>query len=501
MPQTMLPPQDGILSISEGIDGETALQALRHSEAYFRSLVENARDVIHVINEDRTTRYITPSVQTLLGWAPGELVGRSALDIIHPDDAAAALEQIRLARETPGAGRPLTLRARHRDGSWRVFEAIGRNLLDDPAVRGIIVNSRDVTGRRRAEEENLRLAAFARENPDPIFECDAEARVLWANAAGERVVRELGVDAPEWLLPDDHARLVREAAATGSGARGQEARVGGRVFAWAYHPQPALGTVHLFGEEVTERKRVEERLMHDALHDALTGLPNRHLFMERLGECLFRCNQGAGPVRGALPGPRPLQGGERLAGPPRGRRAAGGGRAAAAASVRACDTVARFGGDEFAMLLTSWHGAAEAAVRIADARAAGAWPRRSSLSGYEVFTSASIGIALATFGYDRPEHLLRNADMAMYRAKGSAGAAWRGVRPRDARPGAGPPADGDRPAARAASAASSRCEYQPIVVAGHRRACRAWRRCALASTPSAAGSRRPTSSPPPRRPG
>jgi diguanylate cyclase (GGDEF)-like protein/PAS domain S-box-containing protein len=421
MPDTLLPPQDGLLSISAEVDGEPA-PALQHSEAYFRSLVENARDVIHVINEDRTTRYITPSVKTLLGWTPEELVGRSALDIIHPDDAPAAMEQIRLARDTPGAGRPLTLRVRHRDGSWRVFEAIGRNLLDDPAVRGIIVNSRDVTGRRRAEEENLRLAAFARENPNPIFECDGEARVLWANAAGERVVRELGVSAPEWLLPDDHARLVREAATTGAGVRGQEARVGGRVFAWAYHPQPALGTVHLFGEEVTERKRVEDRLLHDALHDALTGLPNRHMFMERLGECLFRFNQGAGQcavlfldldrfkvVNDSL---GHHVGDELLVAVARRLQA----------SVRACDTVARFGGDEFAILLTELEDASVAtgiATRVANAVAAPV-----NLNGYEVFTSASIGIALATFGYDRPEYLLRNADMAMYRAKGSPGAAW-----------------------------------------------------------------------------
>ncbi|HET7460724.1 MAG TPA: EAL domain-containing protein [Longimicrobium sp.] len=418
----MLPPRDGILSIPEGVDGDTAPQALGHSEAYFRSLVENARDVIHVINEDRTTRYITPSAEWLLGWAPAELVGRCALDLIHPDDVDAALEQIRLARETPGAGRPLTLRVRHRDGGWRVFEAIGRNLLDDPAVRGIIVNSRDVTERRRAEEESLRLAAFARENPNPIFECGRDGRVLWINAAGERLVRELGLPAPEHLLPEHHARLVRDAAA-GTGARGQEGRVGGRVFAWAYHPQPALGTVHLFGEEVTDRKRVEESLLHQAMHDSLTGLPNRHRFMERLGESLFRFNQGAGQcavlfldldrfkvVNDSL---GHHVGDELLVAIAR----------RLVENVRACDTVARFGGDEFAILLTELDDVGDAtgiAARVANAVAAPV-----NLNGYEVFTSASIGIALATFGYDRPEYLMRNADMAMYRAKGSAGEAWK----------------------------------------------------------------------------
>ena len=241
MTDTLLPPQDGVLSIPHVIDGETALLALRHSEAYFRALVENARDVIHVINEDRTTRYITPSVRALLGWEPEELVGECVLDIIHPDDVEAALEQIRLARETPGSGRPINLRARHRDGSWRVFEAIGRNLLDDPRVRGIIVNSRDVTGRVQAEEENLRLAAFARENPNPIFECSADGRVLWTNAAGEKLVAELGADDPASLLPPEHPRLVKEASRSGRRGFGSGPSTTSGIAATARRTGPSIG--------------------------------------------------------------------------------------------------------------------------------------------------------------------------------------------------------------------------------------------------------------------
>jgi diguanylate cyclase (GGDEF)-like protein/PAS domain S-box-containing protein len=410
------------LAIPEAADGETAVEALRRSEAYFRALVENARDVIHVINEDRTTRYITPSVKHLLGWDPGEVAGRSALELVHPDDVEPALEQIRLSRENPGTGRAITVRVRHRDGSWRVFEAVGRNLLDDPRVRGIIVNSRDVTERRRAEEQSLRLAAFARENPNPIFELTPDGAVVWVNAAGQRLVAALGVDGPASVLPDHHAELLRQAVAGGIGARGEEVAVGGRVFAWSYHPQPSLGTVHLFGEEVTERKQVEARLLHEAVHDALTGLPNRHLFMQRLGESLFRFNQGGGQfavlfldldrfkvVNDSL---GHHVGDELLVAVARRLQE----------SVRAGDTVARFGGDEFAILLRDLDDTADAtaiATRVADAVAAPV-----NLSGYEVFTSVSIGIALASNGYERPEYLLRGADMAMYQAKGSGGLAW-----------------------------------------------------------------------------
>ncbi|HEV7586633.1 MAG TPA: EAL domain-containing protein [Longimicrobium sp.] len=404
------------------VDGETAVEALRRSEAYFRALVENARDVIHVINEDRTTRYITPSVKHLLGWDPAEVVGRSALELVHPDDIEPALQQIRLSRAKPGSSRPITLRARHRDGSWRVFEAIGRNLLDDPRVRGIIVNSRDVTERRRAEEQSLRLAAFARENPNPIFELSPDGAVVWVNAAGQRLVAVLGVDGPARVLPEDHAALLRQAVDEGTSIRGREARVGARIFAWSYHPQPSLGTVHLFGEEVTERKQVEERLLHDAVHDALTGLANRHLFMQRLGESLFRFNQGGGQfavlfldldrfkvVNDSL---GHHVGDELLVAVARRLQE----------SVRAGDTVARFGGDEFAILLRELEDTTDAtaiATRVADAVAAPV-----NLSGYEVFTSVSIGIALASNGYERPEYLLRGADMAMYQAKGNAGLAW-----------------------------------------------------------------------------
>ena len=201
------PPLHGytFLSPAEGV------RTLRESDAYFRSLVENARDVIHVINEDGTTRYITPSVKRLLGYAPEELIGRMALDLVHPDDRESAMAALRLDRYAPGAGRGLEFRVGHRDGSWRIFEGVGTNLLDDPTVRGIIVNSRDVTGRKRAEEESARLAAFPRATPSPILECDAAGEVRYANPAAERTLRDLGAESAHRLLPEDHVEHVRRA--------------------------------------------------------------------------------------------------------------------------------------------------------------------------------------------------------------------------------------------------------------------------------------------------
>jgi diguanylate cyclase (GGDEF)-like protein/PAS domain S-box-containing protein len=392
-------------------------RAIRESEAYFRSLVENARDVIHVINADGTTRYITPSVRRLLGWDPEELVGRSALDLVHPDDLPRVMQVLRMDRDVPGTAGGIEFRAPHRDGSWRVFEAIGKNLIDDPVVNGIIVNSRDVTERHQAEQETARLAAFPRQNPYPILECGTSGQVLYLNPAGERMVAELGLGSATALLPDEHGALVHACVRTGEGLRGVEVRVGGRVLAWAYHPQKAVGTVHLFGEDITERKRVQERLLHHAMHDSLTGLPNRNLFLDRLAEVLRRREQGGAGAFAVLfldldrfkvvnDSLGHHVGDELLV------EVAGRLRAAAPAGA----TVARFGGDEFAVLLEGIEGEDEA--RAAAERLALAVAAPLVVGDYELFTTASVGIALEIgTGGERPDTLLRNADMAMYRAK------------------------------------------------------------------------------------
>jgi PAS domain S-box-containing protein len=131
-----------------------AEEALRHSEEYFRALTENVLDVIVVLNRDASVRYKSPSFEQMVGK---DRAGKKPFEFVHPDDIPNATEIFTQLTQNPGATVHTEIRGQHRDGSWHTFEVIGKNLLDDPAVAGIVANFRDVTERKQAEQEVHRL--------------------------------------------------------------------------------------------------------------------------------------------------------------------------------------------------------------------------------------------------------------------------------------------------------------------------------------------------------
>ena len=143
------------------VDIELRNLALRRSERYFRSLIENASDIITILNGDGTVRYESPSLTRVLGYRPEELLRTSIFERVHPDDAARARDRFTHALQSKGVAGSIECRMRHRDGSWRVLEAIVSNLLHDPVVQGLVINARDITERKQAEAELQRAKAAA----------------------------------------------------------------------------------------------------------------------------------------------------------------------------------------------------------------------------------------------------------------------------------------------------------------------------------------------------
>ncbi len=151
---TELGGRPAILGIFRDIrDRLQAAAILRRSEERFGYLIQNLSDVITVVAVDGTMLYHSPSIERVAGYRPADLLGKSILAFIHPEDepaVRAALERLTLK---VGSAAPPEYRFRRKDGTWVWLESVGNNLLNDVAVGGIVVTSRDVTGRRALEEQ------------------------------------------------------------------------------------------------------------------------------------------------------------------------------------------------------------------------------------------------------------------------------------------------------------------------------------------------------------
>jgi two-component system, cell cycle sensor histidine kinase and response regulator CckA len=124
---------------------DAALTQARRSEEYFRAITEQASELLAILDANGMTKYESPSNISVLGYEPDELVGTSPFDLIHPDDLPAARQTFGRVLGSPGIPLRTELRYRHKDGSYRTLAVIAKNLLHDPIIAGIVVNSRDIT--------------------------------------------------------------------------------------------------------------------------------------------------------------------------------------------------------------------------------------------------------------------------------------------------------------------------------------------------------------------
>jgi len=284
-------------------------EALRQSEERFRSLVQNASDVIAILDSDGRIGYASPAAQSVWGQTPDELRGATLVDLVHPDERASADVYLANLLAQPGGTLVNEVRLRHSDGTWRDFEVVATNMLDQPAVEGVVATCRDITQRKAFERELSRLAFT------------------------------------DTLTGLPNRALLRDRL-THALARAERQR----------------GQVAVLFLDLDRFKVVNDSLGHASGDALLVEVANR------INTCL-----------------------------------------------RAGDTAARLGGDEFTVLLediVDEQQAVEVAERIAEALRLPVM-----VEGREVFVSASIGIATNTPRRIGPDGVLRNADLALYRAK------------------------------------------------------------------------------------
>jgi PAS domain S-box-containing protein len=143
----------GLIGFAQDITDEKAAEdALLASEKRFRALIENSSDAISLVGADGTVLYNSPSYCRLMGYPPEDRIGRNTMDLVHPEDRAMIEELFAEIIRKPGRIDLPPLRVRHADGSWRWIEGVGQNLIAEPGIGAIVVNFRDITERRLAEE-------------------------------------------------------------------------------------------------------------------------------------------------------------------------------------------------------------------------------------------------------------------------------------------------------------------------------------------------------------
>jgi diguanylate cyclase (GGDEF)-like protein/PAS domain S-box-containing protein len=410
--------------------------ALRESELRYRTLIERMREGLAQVDNDGVLQYVNDRFCEIVGYSRDELVGIQAEQLLIATDEDRALMVSKLEQRKGGLSDRYEVRVRRKDGRIIWLEIGGAPVFDAAGnVVGSIGVHNDVTERRSADEavreSEARYRLMADNSTDLISRINREGVLLYASPAIKSL---LGYEPWEVighpvfdLIENADGELVRTATesltATGPltfsyrAVRKDGTRVWFETTSRAVVDPETNDVIEIVSvsRDISERKRAEEQIEYQAYHDALTGLPNRRLFRDRLTVALAHARRAKHPVAvmfldldsfkvvndtlGHSLGDELLKiVGTRLS-----------------AVLREEDTIARMGGDEFTVLVANIKSETDApliAQKLLDAVA-----QPLHLEGHELFITTSIGIALHPEDGDTAEALLKNADNAMYRAK------------------------------------------------------------------------------------
>ena len=195
--------------ITIAVENARLYQQLEKRESYFRALIENSAEGVAIVNAEGKVIYIAPSEFRLTGYSVEEITGESAFQYIHPEDIAEVLEVFAEGAALPGAVRTVEYRLQRKDGEWRHFEVTGHNMLNDPHIAGIVVNYRDITERKLAdqamEESEVRYRTIFQSAGVPIWEDDYSALMKRIDE-----IKRSGVEDFDAYL-SEHPDFIREA--------------------------------------------------------------------------------------------------------------------------------------------------------------------------------------------------------------------------------------------------------------------------------------------------
>ena len=264
-----------------------AEQQLRHREEHFRLLIENTSDIVTILDRDGLVRYQSPSLERDLGYAPNEFLGQNVFAYVCPEDLPRVGAKFQSGVTKPGAtSPPVELRFRAKDGSWRTLECVGKNLLHEPWVEGMVIHSRDITARKQLlMEQAARIEAEAAqrrfhdlvEGLDAIvWEAEPDGRFTFVSRRAEQILGyapEHWTQGATWLrhiFTEDRERvldLLRRPAPDGPNDCEYRAVTAGGRLLWlrliVYALRDEAGDVRQLRGlivDVTERRQAESAL-------------------------------------------------------------------------------------------------------------------------------------------------------------------------------------------------------------------------------------------------
>lgn len=177
----------------------------------YKKILENLKDIVHIISVEGAIMYVTPSVESILGYKPEEFIGTDARSYLHPDDIEWATQKLQGLLESPGNSTGIfEQRIRHKDGKYLTMEVVAVNMLADSQIGGIVVTSRDVSVKNRSEE---RFKKLIENSKDMIHIVDRSGKILYVTPSVRNVVgftpeEFMQKDGNSYIHPDDRKKAM-----------------------------------------------------------------------------------------------------------------------------------------------------------------------------------------------------------------------------------------------------------------------------------------------------